>query len=73
MESESVMIIVNLSKNPAQFFLPVGLPDLAGRDWRLVDLLSGDQYIRGGDEMLGRGLYVDLPGYQYHFFEVVPA
>ncbi|MEA3334458.1 MAG: alpha-amylase family glycosyl hydrolase [Chloroflexota bacterium] len=67
------LIIVNLSDQPAQFFLPVPFPGLAGRDWRLVDLLSDDQYIRSGDEMLGRGLYVDLPGYRYHFFELLPA
>ena len=43
---------------------------LAGGTWRLVDVLNDATYLRRGDEMVSTGLYIDLPGYGYHLFEV---
>ena len=40
------------------------------RPWRLIDVLNEQQYVCEGDELTGRGLYVDLPGYGYHVFEL---
>jgi hypothetical protein len=42
---------------------------LAGRDWLIRDLMSGDVFERNGDEMTDPGLYVDLPPWGYHFLE----
>jgi len=42
---------------------------LAGRAWRLMDLMSGDVFERDGDEMTDPGLFVDLPPWGYHFLE----
>jgi hypothetical protein len=61
---------VNLSEQPAQFFLPVDMPELANRDCLLCDLLNERDYTRSGSEMLGRGLYIDLMGYGTHIFDV---
>lgn len=65
------VVIANLSAQPAQCFLPLDMAALAGASWRLHDLLSGQHYERSGNEMLGRGLYVDLAGYGYHLFELI--
>lgn len=67
------VIIVNLSGQPAQFFLPVDLPRLAGRDWQLLDQLNDQAHVRSGAELVGRGLYVDLDSYGYHLFELRAA
>ncbi len=69
---ERRLVVANLAPEPAQCFLSLDLPALAGRAWRLQDLLSDSQYVRNGDELLARGLYLDLPGYGYHLFEWQP-
>ena len=69
---EHRLVVVNLAPDAAQCCLPLDLPALAGRPWRLQDLLSGARYVRDGDELLARGLYLDLPGYGCHLFELQP-
>ena len=60
------VVVVNLSGQPAQGRIPLGWPDLPGRDWRLEDLLSGAVFVRDGGELAGPGLFVDLEPWQYH-------
>lgn len=43
---------------------PDGL--LAGRTWRLDDLLGDAVYVRAGDELADQGLFLELPAYGYH-------
>jgi hypothetical protein len=49
------------------------MPQLAGRDWLLRDLLNDEDYVRTGDEMLGPGLTILLPAYGFHLFDIQPA
>jgi hypothetical protein len=60
------LVVINFSGEQAQGRVQLGWPDLAGRVWRLEDLLGGEPFERGGDEMAGEGLYVDLPPWQFH-------
>ncbi|HEX3515028.1 MAG TPA: alpha-amylase family glycosyl hydrolase [Trebonia sp.] len=60
------VVVVNLSGQPAQGRIPLGWPNLPGRDWRLEDLLSGAVFARDGGELAGPGLFVDLEPWQYH-------
>jgi hypothetical protein len=46
------------------------IPELAGRTLRLKDLSAPNSYERPGDDLLKRGLYVDLAGWKCHIFEV---
>jgi len=63
------LVVVNLSDAPAQarVHLPWG-EDLRSRDWRLSDLLSGQSFDRGGDELAAEGLYVGLDAWQSYVF-----
>jgi hypothetical protein len=61
---------VNLSANRAQCYLPLEWPALAGRTWLLKDLLSEAEYHRDGDGLLSPGLYLDVPAYGRHLFEI---
>jgi hypothetical protein len=70
---EHRLVFVNLSSEPAQALVPLDIRTLAGQDWRLVDVLHDTTYLRRGDDMTGAGLYLDLPGYGYHLFEVQRA
>ena len=64
------LVVANLSSGSAQCFLPLDLPDVAGGAWELRDLLAGARYERDGDDLLARGLYLDMPGYGSHVFGV---
>jgi Alpha amylase, catalytic domain len=64
------LVAVNLSDSRAQCHLPLELPALAGHAWLLSDALSDAQYLRDGDALLAPGLYLDVPAYGHHFFEI---
>ena len=56
------LAVANLTAQPAQAFIPMSLPEFAGKEIRLEDQLDEDiVYDRPGDDLLVRGLYVDLP------------
>jgi len=63
------VIVVNLSDAPAQARVQVGWPDAGGATWNLIDVLSGANYERDGNEMLSPGLHVELGPWNYHFFQ----
>jgi hypothetical protein len=61
------LVVINFSAEQAQGRIPLGWPDLPGRDWHLADLLSeGGTFDRAGDELASPGLFVDLPPWQFH-------
>jgi glycosidase len=65
-----LLIAVNYASQPSQCRVRLPFPDLGGRQWRLRDLLGDAQYQRDGDELQSRGLYLDVPPWQYHVFEM---
>ena len=70
LDEERRLVAVNLAPGRSQCYLRLDWPDLAGRTWELVDLLSEAKYIRDGDDLLTRGLYLDMPGYGTHLFQL---
>lgn len=72
-DSSYRLAAVNLSSERAQCFLPLDLPSLAGKMWWLEDLLSEARYHRDGSQLLSAGLYLDVPGYGYHLFRIIPG
>ena len=67
------VVVINLSSHGSQGRVTLPWPDLRGRQWRLSDLLDGRIYDRGGEELAGAGLYVDLPPWGVHMLAVEPA
>jgi hypothetical protein len=67
----SLIVVVNYAPNQSQCYLQLPFDDLQGNAFRLRDLMSPAEYDRGGDEMRSRGLYLDLPAWGYHGFELV--
>jgi hypothetical protein len=49
--------------------LRLPIPELAGCQWCLRDVLGDAEYERDGDELVERGLYLDLAPWQYHTFD----
>jgi len=68
-DDERYLIVVNLSDGPAQAQVQVRWPDAGGGKWHLIDVPSGANYARDGDEMVSPGLYVELGPWKYHFFQ----
>ncbi|MBO1332141.1 alpha-amylase [Streptomyces sp. VRA16 Mangrove soil] len=65
------LTVVNLSGRPAQARIPLPWPELGPDTWELTELVfSDDRYGRSGAELLGSGLYVDLPGWGTHVLAV---
>ena len=60
-----------LRGNQGQCYVRLPFPDLAGRSVRLQDLLGRRRAtIATGSDLAARGLYLDLPPWGYHVFEV---
>jgi hypothetical protein len=61
---------VNYGPTRGQAYVALPLPGLAGRRFLLRDLLGPARYERDGGELAARGLYLDVPAWGYHAFEL---
>jgi hypothetical protein len=64
------LIAVNYAANQSQCYVHLPLSNLSGRLVRLTDMMGSASYDREGTELASRGLYLDLPAWGYHVFEV---
>jgi hypothetical protein len=64
------LIAVNYAGNEGQCYVRLPFPDLGGRGVRLKDLTSSACYDRDGSDLVSRGLYLDVPAWSYHVFEI---
>jgi hypothetical protein len=62
--------VVNYAANQSQCYVPLTLEEIRGQIVRMQDLLSPIAYEHRGDEVLSRGLYLDLPAWGYHVFQL---
>jgi hypothetical protein len=65
-----LLVAVNYAPTEAQSYTAIDLPELAGQSLVLVDLLSDAQYERQGDGLRRDGLYLAMPAWGYHVFEL---
>ncbi len=68
-----LVAVVNYAATQGQCYVTIGLDQFSGQDLRLADLLGPARYDRAGDELKTSGLYLDMPAWGYHLFEVLPA
>ena len=66
------LIAVNYAGNQSQCYVRLPFSDQTGRTVRLKDMMSPASYERDGND-LARGLYLDLPPWGFHVFEVTTA
>ena len=64
------MVAVNYASHPSQCYVRLPFPDLDKNHWRLHDLLGDAQYERNGDDLESADLYLDVPAWQCHVFEM---
>jgi hypothetical protein len=65
---ERSLATVNYAPNQSQCYVRLPFPDLAGCPWRLRDQLGDAVYDRDGNDLLARGLYLDVPPWQTSVF-----
>ncbi|QQX89767.1 alpha-amylase (plasmid) [Cupriavidus necator] len=67
---EWMFVAVNYSPQQSQCFMRTPFTELEGRTVRLQDRLSPAVYDRPGDDLRARGLFLDMPPWGYHVFDV---
>ncbi|OGN93778.1 MAG: alpha-amylase [Chloroflexi bacterium RBG_13_50_21] len=67
------LVVVNYASHQSQCYLIMPWDDFAGRTWRFHDMLGVAMYDRNGDDLSTQGLYLDMPSWGYHVFEVEPV
>jgi glycosidase len=72
-ETQRRLVAVNYSNRPSQCYVSLPWDDLAGRTWRLQDRLGSAAYERSGDDLSARGLYLDMPAWGVHGFDIEPV
>ena len=64
------LVAVNYSGHRSQCYVALPWDDLPGRAWRLADRMSPAVYDRQGDDLARQGLYLDMPPWGHHVFDV---
>lgn len=67
---QRLLVCVNYAPSPAQCYVQLPWADLPCQPIRLRDLFSDHVYDRSGDDLASRGLYLDVPPWTPHAFEV---
>ena len=67
------LVAVNYAPYQSQCYVTIPWSDIAGQTWRLQDRLGEVVYDRDGDDLSAQGLYLDLPAWGYHIFELCPT
>ena len=65
-----MLIAVNYAPHSSQCYLKLPFPEMKNHSVRLKDLLSSVLYTREGNDLLDRGLYLDMQPWSYHVFDV---
>lgn len=59
-DAEKWIVAVNYAGNQSQCHVRLPFRDLGGKTWRLEDRLSGAHYDWHGDDLVGKGLFLDM-------------
>jgi hypothetical protein len=66
-----LLVAVNYAPVAGQCYVTLDMPGLAGANFELRDLTGDAGYEREGDGLRTNGLYLDMPPWGYHVFEMI--
>ena len=69
-DDEKLLVVVNYASHQAQCYLRLPFENLSGKQWQLRDLFGGTTYLRQGDELQIKGLYLDEGAWKYYVFSL---
>ena len=64
------VVVVNYSDHQAQCRLRLPFSGLAGRQFRLTDMMGSEVYVRDGTGLIDPGLYIDLGAWRCNVFRL---
>jgi hypothetical protein len=67
------LVAVNYSDHAGQCYVTLPWKDLEGGAWRLADRMGPAVYERSGSSLAAEGLYLDVPAWSCHVFDVERA
>jgi len=67
-----VLVAVNYADHQSQCHVRLPLDGVDGRSVRFTDVMGSAVYDRADMDLAARGLYLDLPPWGYHVFEMTP-
>ncbi len=67
------VVVVNYSDHSSQCYVSLPWDDLEGGAWTLTDRMGSAVYDRSGSSLAGDGLYLDMPAWTYHVFDIERA
>jgi hypothetical protein len=67
---QRLLVAVNYAAGQGQCYVRLPFADLVGRQVGFTDRMGTGRYDRDGDELLSKGLYLDLPPWGYHVFDI---
>jgi glycosidase len=70
---ERLLVAVNYGPGGGRGVIPLPLSDLDGRQLLLRDRLGPARVECSGSDLARQGLYLDLPAWGYHVFDLLPA
>ena len=68
--SEHAIVTVNYAPHAQSVLYATALFNFAEQPIRFRDLMSDASYERDGNEILSKGIYLDLPAWGFHIFEL---
>lgn len=69
-DGERRLVAVNYSDHQSQCHVAIPWTDLEGHVWQLRDRMGAAVYERSGSDLAAHGLYLDIPAWAYHVFDV---
>jgi hypothetical protein len=69
-DERRALVAVNYAPHQSQCYVRLPFADMNNHSVEFRDMLSTDLYIRNGNEIASQGIYLDLPPWGYHVFEV---
>jgi glycosidase len=70
---ERRLVVVNYAANQSQCYVRIPFADVIGKTVRLTDMMGPTSFDRDGNDLISRGLYLDLPPWSYHVFEMTAS
>lgn len=69
-DGQRLLVVVNYSPNQSQCYVRLPHDEMRSSAWRLSDQMNDVAYERDGTDLISRGLYLDLPAWRFHVFQL---
>jgi len=69
-DGRRLLVVINYAGHQSQCYVRLPFADLAGHSVQLKDLMSSASYERRGDDLCAQGLYLDMPAWGHHVFDL---